>query len=293
MENFNRDEFFKKLQERIDKKQYEISNDSVFPEFACNPELITQLSMDYFKDKLLLVLEHENFGDNPQVLLNTATASFYYYILEPYLEKILDEKIKSINNMITNFEFTTEHIVGKTLIHKFEEVDYIIYNLTFEALQPSKLFYTFLEGLDILLQTGNKQYTFKYSIPNHLRTNKRKRWYYCNTILEMLNHLKEEITQPVINQLKMMIMEENNTKKPTLLDYIDMTIVESIETPEELYNYLKEIDVARIELRLDWLYVLTNYENIAEFDDEQFIEDVKYKTYMNRRRERYLKRVLK
>lgn len=292
-EDFNSDDFFKKLQERIDKTQYEISTDLVYPTFENNPELITQLSMEYFKEKLLLILEHENFGDNPKALLNTATASFYYFIVEPYLEKILDEKVKKINGMITQFEFTREHIVGNTIIHKFEEVDYIIYNLTFDTLQPSELFDTFLEGLEIEMQTGNKQYAFRYSIPNHFRTYKRKKWYYCNTIVEMLNHLREEITQPVINHLIEMIREKNNTTKPVLLDDIDIALVESLETPEELYDYLKAIDIARIVLPLDWLYVLTNYKTITEFAGEELVKHVKSKIYMYRYRQRYINRVLK
>lgn len=282
-DDFDRENYFQGIKKLLDKAQFDPRDKTSFYEFKDSSVILTELTYEYSKEYLMRVLEHENYGKDSLSFLNIATAQYYFFLIEPFIEKMLDEKIEEANSMLTEFKITRDYIQGKTSTHKLEEIDNIILNLTLEKLEPLELLDKFLNSLDIQLVVGNKDNKIKYCVPYYLRKDKRKKWYYCNSIIEMLTHIKEDMTQQIMKSFTDDI-ESKYTDDNQPFVAIDIDVIKMLKTPEQLYEYLKTIDIARIELQIDWLYVLSNYKKISMLftseEEEQLIKQIKKKEYI-------------
>lgn len=271
-DDFNTELYFKEIKERFDKSQYDVTSNKSYPEFKASSDILTRLSLEYLKEFMVQVLEHENYGEDSETLVNMATSSFYNFLITPFAEKMLDEKVDKINNMLTQLEITRGDIIGETTLIKLVEADFLIDNLSIEMLESPKLLEMFLCDLDIQLTVGNEEFKIKYCIPKNLRKDKRKGWFYCNTIAEMLEHLETDTMQPILNDFFINPIKNLDTISNTACKTIDIKEIENFKTAKELYTYLNKIDIARIKLPLNMLYVFLEFKHIEEFYSTQFSE---------------------
>lgn len=194
---------------------------------------------------------------------------------QPLLEKRFNERLSYVNNQIKT-TITPDIILGDTLTQKYIETEYIILGLNYEKVSPLILFEDFVSFYNVRLLIDNEAHSFRYHftrdtpLKEQIKDNK---WYTAKTLYEMCEHFYKVLLEPITYSLFETIELDTNPITVNLKEFIDTEYM-SNKKPQEIYDYLKNIEMARMALPLHYIYLLLNYKDFLILKDEATMDKI-------------------
>lgn len=231
---------------------------------------------------LARALEKEDFIDNEKIataVVRTICSEFLEQLIQPLLEKQINEKLLFINNQLTDITLTQDNILGDDLVMKYNEIEYIEERLSYQSLSPLLLFEDFISFFNINLLVDKKTNKFIYRFTSdtpisHLHEESKK-WYVADTFYEMCEHFSKVLMNGVMKYIVNQLKSTSNSLIIDINNFIDIRIVNSLKTPSEIYNYLESINIAKMNLPLSYLYLLLNYHDFYILNDMNIMNEIK------------------
>lgn len=242
----------------------------------------------FHKEKLfeLLLLDPLILGDieKAQNIVWHIEGEAYKTLINELSQKQLVDKIKYINEKLHDFQITQADLLGyPEPLRMLEDIYDITLNLCYEKLNPIRLFESFITENSIRFLPGKTNGRFKFMFPDEVVLAKRKRYYYCNNLVEffeicssiMLDQTVKEIVEIILGKSQFPL-RQNPSK------YIDMEVITSFGTDyQRLYKYLTNIDCVKANVMFQRLYLLLYYEKIDIFKDDSTMETVLKRVRLN------------
>ncbi|MGJ0894497.1 hypothetical protein ACR75C_11275 [Thomasclavelia ramosa] len=232
------------------------------------------VELEYRVSTFLKVLELEDYIENRDIaysVIRLICADALEQLAEPLLEKRLKERIEFINENIKDIQITKDDILGDDLPEKYTESEYVILGLTYEQVSPLELFEDFISFYNIAFSIGDDVHLFKYHFsrdtPIENFDDENKKWYYANTIEEMIYHFSKKLMDGVVKNIIDNMSLDNNPITLSFDEYVDMNYLHRCKSPKEIYGYLKSIDLAKLSLPLHYLYLLLEFDKMTIFKD--------------------------
>lgn len=236
------------------------------------------VELEYRVSTFLRVLELEDYIENRDIAYSVTRlicADALEQLAEPLLKKRLKERIEFINENIKDIQITKDDILGNDLAEKYTESEYVILGLTYEQVSPLELFEDFISFYNIAFSIGNDTHLFKYHFsrdtPIENFDDENKKWYYANTVEEMIYHFSKKLMDGVVKNIIDNMSLENNPITLPFAEYVDMDYLVKCNSPKEIYDYLKSIDLAKLSLPLHYLYLLLQFDKMTIFKDQKLM----------------------
>lgn len=195
---------------------------------------------------------------------------------QPLLEKRFDERLTYINNLINSVTITKDMILGDSLSQKYIETEYIILGLTYEKLSPLILFEDFVSFYNIRILVDKEAHSFSYRFTRDtplIEHDKCSEWYCAKNFYQMCEHFHNVLLEGVVSNVLRFIELGTNSITIDLKEFIDIKYT-SDKSPQEIYDYLKNIEVARMSLPLEYIYLLLNFRNFLILKDETIMDRI-------------------
>lgn len=239
---------------------------------------MSSLIEDTFLSFIIKVLKLNDYVENRNIAYSVARlicADALEQLAEPLLEKRLKERIEFINANIKDIQITRDDILGNDLPEKYTESEYVILGLTYEQVSLLELFEDFISFYNIAFSIGDDTHLFKYhfsrdtSIENIDDGNKK--WHYAITFEKMIQHFSKKLMNGVVKNIIDNMSLDNNPIILSFDEYVDMDYLNRCNSPKEIYDYLKSIDIAKLSLPLHYLYLLLEFDKMTIFKDQNLM----------------------
>lgn len=270
----NEEEYIKGLKLSLDIALGEFRTYENLSEFTNGGAVLSTVDLEYQKDMLVQLLEQEeyiNSKEEAHSVVRLICADILKEIMQPFLQKRLLENVDLINSLITELQISKDDIAGQDTSQQYDESDYILHGLKYKNIPPLILFEEFVSHYGIKLGIDGTNYLFKYYFTSEEFIdnieNEETEWYYCNNLHEMLKYLSTEFIDRVITSMTQCIDSKCYSVRIPVSQYIDKDILNKCKTPIEIYNYLDTIDIARLNLPLQHIYLLLNFNQFTIFKD--------------------------
>lgn len=261
----NIESYFKDLKKELEEQLEALSEVTEYPSQFCSIEAIAYIDLQYNNSLLVKLLEEQEYVKDVEeaiAFVNAFYSDNINRLMKPLLEKQLNQRIKFINEHINDFQITKDDIIGRNDKIKYEELDIVIRGLTYEEIDPLILLEDFMSFYSIYITTKAKEdgifYRFTSETPINMTKEQLEQWYHCNTLYEMIEHFSNVLLDGVTNY----IVESAGCKRTpidkTIYDTVDKRILSACKGAEEIYDYLKTKDIARMNLPLHEMHLLLN-----------------------------------
>lgn len=206
-------------------------------------------------------------------MICTETLKKFY---EPLLEKRFNERLTYINNQLETTVLTPDLILGNTLIQKYIETEYIILGLDYEKVSPLILFDDFISFYNVPLLIDKETHSFRYHFTRDTPLKKPiedTKWYTAKNLYEMCEHFYSVLLEPITSSFLETIELVTNPVAINLKEFIDTKYMLN-KSPQEVYDYLKNIEMARLALPLHYTYLLLNFKDFPILKDEAIMNRI-------------------
>lgn len=127
------------------------------------------------------------------------------------------------------------------------------------------MFKSFISRYGIKFLDDGTKVKYKYKFSKDSFTSKTYRWNYCNTLNEFFEYCSELMLEGVCNNILELSLMDLLIIKYLPKDYIHLDRVNSLSIHKDIYEYLKNIDSAKANLPLEYLYLLLYHDVIDSF----------------------------
>lgn len=192
---------------------------------------------------------------------------------QPLLEKRFNERLAYINNQIKT-TISPDIILGDTLSQKYIETEYILLGLNYEKVSPLILFEDFVSFYNVRILIDKETHSFSYQFTRDTPLEKQVKdtqWHTAKNLYEMCEHFSNVLLEGITSSLFKTIKLDTNPITINLNEYIDIEYM-SNKTPEEIYLYLENIEMARMALPLHYIYLLLNFKKFEILKDQTVMD---------------------
>lgn len=277
-ELYDDEKYYKSILNKLNQYVEKLKTKPTDNDYISWSSTFSVVELEYRVSTFLRVLELEDYIKNIDIaysVMRLICADALEQLAEPLLEKRLKERIEFINANIKDIQITRDDILGNDLPEKYTESEYAILGLTYEQVSPLELFEDFISFYNIAFSIGDGAHLFKYHFsrdtPIEDFDDENKKWYYVNTIEEMIYHFSKKLMDGVVKNIIDNMSLDNNPITLSFDEYVNMDYLNRCNSPKEIYDYLKSIDLAKLSLPLHYLYLLLEFDKMTIFKDQNLM----------------------